>query len=192
MRLSERMNETHMNGEELVKLALKLGFADAALINTEELEFVPNFRTLCEENTCGKYGVNYACPPACGTVEEMKQKVLHWRQALVMQTMWDIADPLDSEEIKPAKAEHNKLTRRLIDQAGEPGMMIGVSGCSLCNPCAITEGEPCRFPKLQYSCMSAYCIFVKEMAERCHMDYECVPGITTFFSMYCFDEREKG
>lgn len=178
-----------MNGKELMKLALDLGFADAAVIHTEDLVFVPNFRALCEENLCGKYGVNYACPPDCGTVAQMREKVLHWRQALVLQTMWDIDDPLDHAQIKPVKAQHNQLTRQLIDKAGDPGLMIGASGCSLCNPCAVTEGQPCRFPKLQYSCMSAYCIFVKDMAERCHMDYDCAPGITAFFSMYCFDER---
>ena len=79
-----------MNGKELIKLALDLGFADAAVIHTEDLVFVPNFRALCEENLCGKYGVNYACPPDCGTVAQMREKVLHWRQALVLQTMWDI------------------------------------------------------------------------------------------------------
>ncbi len=174
-----------MDGKKLMETALELGFADAALIRTDELVFIPAFRALCEENECGKYGVNYACPPDCGTVEEMKQKVLRWRQALVMQTMWDIEDPLDNEQIKPAKTEHNRLTRRLIEKAAEPGLMIGASG----SPCAITEGAPCRFPGLRYSCMSAYCIFVKDMADRCGMDYECAPGITTFFSMYCFDER---
>lgn len=178
-----------MTGKELIELALELGFADAALIDTADLVFVPAFRSLCEENECGKYGANYACPPDCGTTEEMKAKVLRWKQALVMQSMWDVEDPLDSAQIKPVKAKHNQLTRRLIDQAGRPGLMIGASGCSLCTPCAVTEGKPCRFPDLQYSCMSAYCIFVKEMAERCHMDYDCAPGITTFFSMYCFDER---
>lgn len=121
----------------------------------------------------------------------MKEKVLCWKQALVMQTMWDIEDPLDNAQIKPAKNEHNKLTRQLIDQVDEPGLMIGVSGCSLCDPCAITTGEPCRFPKMQCSCMSAYCIFVKEMTDLCHMDYECAPGITTFFSMFCFDKRDS-
>ncbi len=173
-----------MNETDLIKLALDLGFADAAIINTKELVFIPNFRTLCEENLCGKYGVNFACPPDCGTVEQMRDKVLQWQQALVMQTMWDIDDPLDNAQIKPAKAQHNHLTRKLIDTVGEPGLMIGASGCSLCNPCAITAGKPCRFPKLQYSCMSAYCIF--DMAERCHMDYDCASGITAFFSMYCF------
>ena len=176
-----------MDGKKLIEMALELGFADASVIDTSELVFVPEFRTLCEENQCGKYGVNYACPPDCGTVEEMKERVLGFRHALVMQTMWDIEDPLDNAQIKPAKAKHNQMTRQLIDQAEEPGLMIGVSGCSLCDPCAVTEGKPCRFPKLRYSCMSAYCIFVKEMAGRCHMDYDCAPGITTFFSMYCFN-----
>ena len=179
-----------MTEQELLQCALDLGFADAALIDTARIVFEPAFRPLCEENLCGQYGVNYSCPDACGTVEEMKERVLRYRQALVMQTMWDIEDPLDSAQIKPAKAQHNQMTRRLIDQAGEPGLMIGVSGCSLCNPCAIEKGEPCRFPKLRYSCMSAYCIFVKEMTERCHMDYDCAPGLTTFFSMYCFDEKK--
>lgn len=178
-----------MNIQELIELALKAGFADAAVIRTDDLVFVPNFRTLCEENLCGKYGVNYACPPDCGTIEQMRQKVLCWRQALVLQTMWDIEDPLDSAQIKPAKGQHNQMTRKLIDEIGQPGLMIGASGCSLCTPCAITEGKPCRFPDLQYSCMSAYCIFVKDMTDRCHMDYDCAPGITAFFSMYCFDKR---
>ena len=37
--------------------------------------------------------------------------------------------------------------------------------------------------------LDGFGIFVKDMADRCGMDYECAPGITTFFSMYCFDER---
>lgn len=177
-----------MNKENLIALALEMGFADAAVIDTEDLVFVPAFRSLCEENQCGKYGANYACPPDCGTVEEMRERVLRWKHALVMQTMWDIEDPLDPAQIKPAKARHNQLTRQLIDRAGGSGLMIGVSGCSLCTPCAATKGEPCRFPELKFSCMSAYCIFVKEMTKLCKMDYECAPGITTFFSMYCFEE----
>ena len=155
-----------MDEKKLLETALEMGFANAALIDTEELTFIPAFRPLCEENLCGKYGVNYACPPDCGTVEQMRRKVLRWRRALVMQTMWDIEDPLNNEEIKPAKAQHNRLTRQLIDRAGEPGLMIGASGCSLCTPCAITEGKPCRFPELQYSCMSAYCIFVEELTKQ--------------------------
>ena len=178
-----------MKEHELLAQALELGFANAALIDTGDLIFVPAFRPLCQENLCGKYGVNYACPPDCGTVEEMRQSVLRWPRALVMQSMWDIEDPMDEAQTKPAKGRHNKLTRQLIDRAGAPGLMIGASGCSLCTPCALAEGLPCRFPDLRYSCMSAYCIFVKELAGLCGMEYDCGPGVVAFFSMYCFDNR---
>lgn len=179
-----------MNEAELLRQALDMGFANAALIDTCDIMFVPAFRPLCRENLCGQYGVNYTCPPDCGSVEEMKARILCRPRALVMQTMWDIDDPLDAAQTRPAKGQHNKLTRRLIDWAGEPGLMVGASGCSLCSPCAITEGSPCRFPELRYSCMSAYCVFVRELAKKCGMDYDCGPGVVAFFSMYCFRENK--
>lgn len=175
-----------MNESQLLETALELGFANAALTDTKDLTFLPSFRPLCEENLCGKYGVNYACPPHCGTVEQMRRKVLQWPRALVMQSMWDIEDPLDEARTRPAKAEHNRLTRELIRRADRSGLMIGASGCSLCTPCAMAEGLPCRFPELQYSCLSAYCIFVQELAGRCGMEYDCGPGIVAFFSLFCF------
>ena len=61
-----------MDEKRLLDTALEMGFANAALMDTAELVFIPAFRPLCEENLCGKYGVNYACPPDCGTVEEMR------------------------------------------------------------------------------------------------------------------------
>lgn len=175
-----------MTEEQLLEKALALGFANAALMDTKELVFMPSFRSLCAENACGKYKANYACPPDCGTVEEMKTHVLRWPRALVMQSMWDISNPMDEEETKPAKKQHNQLTRQLIDWSGMPGLMVGCGGCALCNPCAITKGEPCRFPDKRYSCMSAYCIFVKDMTEKCGMEYDCGPGVVAFFSMFCF------
>lgn len=100
-----------------------------------------------------------------------------------------IENPLDDSLTKPAKGKHNKLTREWIGKAGMPGLMIGASGCNLCDPCAIVDGQPCRFPKQKFSCMSAYCIFVRDLAEKCGMDYDCGPGIVAFFSMYCFSTQ---
>ena len=172
--------------KELLEKALLLGFANAALTGTDRITFIPNFRALCAENTCGKYGANHACPPDCGTVEEMREKLLAWPRALVLQTMWDIEDPLDNAQIKPAKARHNQMTRRLMAEMGVPCLMVGASGCDLCDPCTAATGQPCRFPDKQASCMSAYCIFVEELARNCGMEYDCGPGVTAFFTMICF------
>ena len=61
---------------DLIKEALSMGFADAAIMDTKDLVFVPEYRQFCEDNLCGNYNLVPACPPACGTVEEMQAKAL--------------------------------------------------------------------------------------------------------------------
>ena len=54
---------------DLIKEALSMGFANAAIMDTKDLVFVPEYRQFCEDNMCGNYNLVPACPPACGTVE---------------------------------------------------------------------------------------------------------------------------
>ena len=176
-----------MTEKEMSSLALELGFSHAAFVSTEDLTFVPSFRPLCAENVCGKYGANYACPPDCGTVEEMKERVLRYPRALVLQTRWDIADPMDETQTKTAKGWHNRMTCQFMERMEHAGLMVGAGGCDLCQSCAIREGEPCRFPNKMFSCMSAYCIYVKGLCDHCGMTYDCGEGVVAFFSMICFD-----
>ena len=179
-----------MDTKKLIEYAVEENFAAAEIIDTREIVFDPSFRPYCEENLCGQYGANYSCPPDCGSPEEMKNRILAHKHALVLQTVWEISDYTDKEAIKKAKGSHNagelRLAKRLRAE-GYEGFTVGASGCALCTPCAITEGEPCRFPKLRYSCMSAYCIFVRKLAESCGMEYNWGEGMLAFFGMYVFD-----
>ena len=52
----------------LIEEAKALGFSDAAVISTDQLVFVPEYRVFCEDNLCGNYDKNPACPPQSGTV----------------------------------------------------------------------------------------------------------------------------
>ena len=179
-----------MTWEEMTSMAAEEGFAAAVVTDTKDIPFDPSFRPLCAENLCGKYGANYSCPPDCGTPDEMRARIQAHRHALVLQTIWEIADYSDSKAIKAAKKEHNAATlRRLgrLRRADVPGFPVGASGCALCETCAITDKKPCRYPDLYYSCMSAYCIFVRRLAEQCGMEYDCGPGLLAFFGMYVFD-----
>lgn len=179
-----------MTDQELIAAAEKAGFAGAAVVATDKIVFDPSFRPYCAENLCGKYGANYACPPDCGTPEEMKQRVLAHKKALVLQTIWEIPDYTDKAAIKHAKGHHNKISIDLMKQlraAGEPGFFAGSGGCSLCTECALVRKEPCVFPELQYSCMSAYCIYVRKLAEECGLEYSPGEGLIAFFGMYVYD-----
>lgn len=183
------MNEKKLNEEELIGRAMAEGFSAAALMDVRDIVIDPMFRPFCAENLCGNYGANYTCPPDCGTVEEMEAKLRGYGQALVLQTKWPITDYTDKRAIREAKAFHNGAMLRLIDEmkrAGYDGLMAGASCCTLCESCAIGEGKPCRLPDRKWSCLSAYCVFVRKLAEACGMEYACADGSLAFFGLYAF------
>lgn len=169
--------------------ALEEGFLHAYTVSTGEVPFEERFRMFCEENLCGQYGANFSCPPDCGTTAEMRQRVLAKEKALVVQTIWDIPDLSNKEDIRQTKFMHNSAMLHLMERMRGAGLdctMAGASGCSLCTPCGMKKGEPCRFPDKRYSCLSAYCVFVKKLADRCGMEYDCGPGKVAFFGMIMY------
>lgn len=179
-----------MTESEMVALAQTEGFC-AAVIDTGEIEFDPQFRDFCAENLCGKYGANYSCPPDCGSPEEMRRRILAYPRALVFQSVWPLPDVQDSAAVRDAKRRHNLGMLRVIDRLraeGHGGLMAGASNCILCARCAILDRKPCPFPDRRFSCLSAYCIFVRKLAERCGMEYVTEPGTIAFFGLYAMED----
>lgn len=181
-----------MRNHEMIQLALSEGFSAAALIDVKDIVIDPMFRPFCEENLCGHYGANYTCPPDCGTVSEMEDRLRAYPRALVFQTRWPITDYTDHQAIKAAKCFHNNAMLKVIEVLkanGLNGLMCGASCCTLCEKCALEDHLPCRFPDIKWSCLSAYCIFVRKLAESCQMEYSCEDGSLAFFGLYAFDEQ---
>ncbi len=178
-----------MNNQDMIQLALDEHFNAAAIVDMDEIVFDASFRPFCAENLCGQYGANYSCPPDCGTPEEMERQLRQYGHALVFQSKWDITDYTDKAAIKRAKSAHNQGMLRVIarlKQEGIRGKMGGASCCSLCERCAIRDSLPCRDPERKFSCLSAYCIYVKKLAESCDMEYFCADGKLAFFGLYAF------
>lgn len=164
------------------------GFSAAALVETASIPFRHEFRKYCEDNFCGQYGANYSCPPSCGSCQEMQNSVQAFKQALVLQTQWEIPDFRDWSSIFHAKNEHNRLLSEYAKK-NYPMMkhlIVGASSCGLCERCAILDALPCRFPDQKVSCMSAYCIYVKGLCDQTGMQYDCGPGKIAFFGMIVF------
>ena len=188
LKAEERERKDKNSG--IINAAFGEGFAQAEVISTDKIVFDEAFRPYCEENLCGQFGVNYSCPPDCGTPEEMKQKVLSYKNVLVVSTNWEIEDFSQTDKLKEAKAQHNAAMLRLIKKmkaAGYTGIMVGASGCTLCTPCKLASGEACEHPDVMYSCMSAYCIYVKKLAVDCSMNYDYNNKILPLFGMYLFN-----
>lgn len=151
----------------LIEEAKALGFSDAAVISTDQLVFVPEYRVFCEDNLCGNYDKNPACPPQSGTVEEMKEHALKYEKTLILQTMQD-----GLMDYKKEKLAHNKLTEQLAGKMKEEGitdLLIMSAG-----------------PYKHNSCMSAYCVDAQKMADAAGMLCWTSDGMIRYFSQVLF------
>ncbi len=153
-----------------VEEAKKLGFSGAAVMDTANLVFVPEYRKFCKDNLCGCYDVNPACPPASGTVEEMDARARSYEKTLVLQTTRD-----GDTEPKKDKLQQNKMTEQLAEQMKEAGM----------TDLLIMSAGPYK----HNSCMSAYCVDAQKMADAVGLDCWKNDGKFRYFSQILFHER---
>lgn len=152
--------------------AKQLGFSAAAVMDTKNLVFKPEYRVFCEENRCGNYDRNPACPPESGSVEEMKEKALSYNKTLVLQTTQS-----NDMDYKKAKLVHNRLTESLAEEMkkdGKSDLLIMTAG-----------------PYRHHSCMSAYCVDAQEMADAVGMICWGKDGKVRYFSQVLLHDTGK-
>ena len=177
---------------EILTLAESMGF-QARFLPVAEIPVKAEFLKYCEENRCGNYGANYACPPDCGTPEEMHQKMLSADLALVLQSQWDIPD-YGTPEVLSVKTKHTNSVRSLmvnLRQMGYDVFGMGYGGCSLCAPCKRKVGKPCAFPELCMSCLSAYCVDAACLADLCDLPFDWNPKKLHLFGMILFCQTSQ-
>ena len=175
---------------KLINLGQSLEFKKICKIDTSQLQFDCKFRSYCEQNLCGQYNKNYSCPPLCGTYEEMKSKILSYNNALVFQSQFVIHNLKDETSIKQIQKWHNSTMLKVLNSlSNNDGFIIGSSHCTLCNNCNKKQNKNCKYSKLKFSCMSAYCINVKELADVCGMDYEYKNNVLSLFGMYVYNKK---
>ena len=177
-----------MSNTELMKLAEEAGFY-AAVLPAKEVPVDGSFRRFCEDNLCGKYNANYSCPPGCGTVEEVHERLFSADKALVLQSIHEIGSYENKEAILKSKKDLNLTILRLTEVLRKDGVQcfcLGYGGCPLCDPCKQVAGDPCAFPEKKISCMSAYCIDVGKLAAKCNMEFAWVPEKLFLFGMIVF------
>lgn len=183
-----------MNLEQYTALTdqrAELRFDDAAVIPVEQITVRPEYRIFCEENACGNYGKNYSCPPASGTVSEMKARMQRFSNALVLRSAYYVENALDKSEAAPLKKQHNLKVRALIKALKEEGcldqyLLILGGPCTLCEKCAMPEGKPCLFESERASCLSAYCIDVNALAKASGMEISWSTDQISYFSLLLF------
>ena len=137
---------------KLSSLAKSLGAANAAVIGVESIRFEQEFKKLCERNSCGSYNKNWMCPPAVGSINELQEKILKFKQGLLFQTVYQLEDSFDWEGIQESSVVHTKLFRKILDTIKRTYrfrelLPLNVGPCTYCSKCAYLDSQECRFPE---------------------------------------------
>lgn len=167
------------------------GFFDAAaIIETAKLNFRDDVREMCKSGRCGSYGINWGCPPGCGTVEECRERAGQYQKAVVVQTIGTLEDSFDFEGMEKAASLHgSRMTQMKEELEAQFGdiLPLGAGPCKVCEKCACPD-EPCRFPKKRFSSMEAHGLMVSEVCADCGLKY--INGANTVTYTGCFLVKE--
>lgn len=180
-----------------------LGFNIIKEIKTTDLVFDSEFRKYCKDDYCGNYGVNYACPPDCGTPEEMKEQALAYKNVIVFYRAYRLDDIMDRAAVKKVEADNRERMKKVIgimesqtknksngettcDSFVRRGRASVIGSCHNCDICNKVKALPCKEPDKIYSCLSAYCVNVAELAKACNMPYVGGNHIYGIFGAYFY------
>ena len=159
--------------DRLAALAREAGFTHVAPLDAATVELKDEVRAMCGANTCGAFGKNWSCPPACGTLDELRRQVAGYRRGILVQTVGDVEDSLDYEGMMAVEAAHREHFDRLHGRLLErwPGLLaLGAGGCARCRACTCPDA-PCRFPDRRVSSMEAYGMLVSEICRANGLGY---------------------
>lgn len=179
-----------MNRELLEAQLSELPLYIYDFIDPKELEFSDRIRWICQ-NECAMYGKSWACPPGVGSVESCKAKCLSYKNCLLVSSIVEVADIADMEETLATRPGHEALTEQvaqLLRDQGENPYILSTEACSICQRCAILDGQPCRFPQRMHPCVESQGIVISDLAEKHGIAFLYGGNIVTWFSLILYND----
>lgn len=176
-----------MERQKLMDAVCALGARRAAVVPVSQVTFEPGFRTLCEQNSCGRYGKSWMCPPHVGEIGALIARAGGYRWMLVYQTISPLEDSFDIEGMLEAGRRMNELCCRVRETLAETlpdALYLGAGGCRVCEECAYPE--PCRAPERACASLEAYGVSVSQLAELAGMRYTNGENTVTYFGAVLF------
>ena len=166
-----------MNAVE--ELAAKQGFECMGTCSAKDLVARPEVRSMCAANKCKVYGHSWACPPACGEIEDFERRMHEFDYCLVVQTVAELEDEFDVETMGEASELAKNRVMALTEALDEAGLgsetaTFTAGTCTLCPTCSYPD-EPCRFPDKQLVSMEAAGLVVSEVCTLANIPYNHGP-----------------
>lgn len=157
----------------------RAGFDAAGRVSAAALQVRDEVRGMCAAGRCHRYGSNWACPPACGELDEFRALLASCSSGLVFQTVGKLEDEFDGEAMMEAEALHKQRIESLVDALDAKGMfpercvVLAAGTCTRCKPCAYPQ--PCRFPERRLVSMEAAGLLVTDACMAAGVPYNHGP-----------------
>ena len=174
-----------MNQELLEQQLSELPLYIYDFFDPRELEFSSRIRWICE-NECPMYGKSWACPPGVGTVDCCRQVCMAYDHCLLISSIVEVRDIADMDETLATRPDHEALTeqvRELMKQQGVDPFILSTEACTVCDRCAILDGQLCRFPEKMHPCVESHGINVVDVLERRGLDFQFGANVVTWISL---------
>ena len=174
-----------MNRELLEQQLSELPLYIYDFFDPRELEFSSRIRWICEHE-CPMYGKSWACPPGVGTVDHCRQICRAYDHCLLISSIVEVRDIADMDETLATRPDHEALTeqvRELMQQQGIDPFILSTEACTVCDRCAILDGEPCRFPEKMHPCVESHGINVVDVLEKRGLEFQFGANVVTWISL---------
>ena len=168
--------------EDLIQIGLDCGFTEAVPLDPKTLVLRQEVRDMCAVNKCGAYNSNWTCPPACGTLEEMGEKIAKYSRGVLLQTTGRMEDEYDIEVMMEAPKKHRENFKKFVEKLRElypDSMPMGAGGCRNCQKCTYPDA-PCRFPEKATVSMEGCGLVVTEVCQSAGVPYYYGPNTITY------------
>ena len=174
-----------MNRELLEEKLSELPLYIYDFFDPRELEFSSRIRWICEHE-CPMYGKSWACPPGVGNVDTCRQVCMAYDHCLLISSIVEVRDIADMEETLATRPDHEALTeqvRELMKEQGIDPFILSTEACTICDRCAILDGEPCRFPGQMHPCVESHGINVVDVLEKRGLEFQFGANVVTWVSL---------
>ena len=178
-----------MDRQRLEGQLAELPLYQYAFFRTDELLFSERVRYICRTE-CPMYDTTWACPPAVGTVEECRRRVMAYDEGLMIATITEVSDIANIRETLDTRADHEEITRQVLamvrKQANET-LTLSTEACAHCERCTWPDA-PCRFPNRMFPCVESHGILITDLAEKHGIDFMAQGNVVTWFSLILFNK----
>ena len=165
------------------------GFTNSGLIPVERIKFYDSVRKFCEKNSCGAYAKTWACPPATGTLEECRDRVLRYDTMQLFSKAYMLDNSMDMKAVAEAMKDFKLLTDRLDESLKDiltDRLILTNESCQRCKKCTYPSA-PCRFPEKLHHSIEGYGLMIYEIASEAGIPYINGANTVTFFGAVIYN-----